>query len=100
MSRKTKFYLNNYEKRISILMSSLVFVVSLFSIQPTFAKKTTPEFTKEFCAVSQAEKCKQTGTGCPGKKVCFWKDLGQIAETTGKIAGTVATALVIADALD
>ncbi|WP_075351599.1 hypothetical protein [Algoriphagus marinus] len=85
------------KKRISILMSSLVLVVSLFSIQPAFATDTTPEFTKEYCAVSQAEKCKQTGTGCPGKKICFWKDLKDVATLAATIVTTAAAIDALAD---
>lgn len=77
------------------MMSSLVFVVSLFSIQPTFATDTTPEFTKEFCAISQADKCKQTGKGCPGKKICLWKDLKDVAT----LAATIVTTAAAIDAL-
>ncbi|MHA7128886.1 hypothetical protein [Algoriphagus namhaensis] len=100
MSRNKMFNKVHMKKKISILMSSLMFVISFSSIHPSFATDTKPEFTKEFCAVSQAEKCKQTGTGCPAKKVCFWKDLGDIASTAGKIVGTAAAAVALAEAID
>ncbi|MFC3415354.1 hypothetical protein [Algoriphagus hitonicola] len=89
------------KKTFSNLIGTAVIVVSLFSINPAFGTEGESEgFVKEFCAVSQTEKCKQAGDGCTAKKICFWKDLGQIAETAGKIAATAASVVVIADAID
>jgi hypothetical protein len=89
------------KKIFSNLTGIVVLVVSLFSINPAFGTEDkAKQYVKEFCAVSGAEKCKQTGDGCEGKKVCFWKDLGEIAGTVGKIATAGAAVVVIADAID
>ena len=86
------------KKSILTLVSGVVLTASVFSVQPAFSSSGTYE--KEFCAVSQAEKCKQSGKTCPGKKVCFWKDLGEIAGTAGKVAGVVVAGMTIAEKLD
>lgn len=86
------------KKSILTLVSGVFLTASVFSIQPAFS--SSGSYEKEFCAVSQAEKCKQSGKTCPGKKVCFWKDLGEIAGTAGKVAGAVVAGITIAEALD
>ncbi|SMP30206.1 hypothetical protein SAMN06265367_106289 [Algoriphagus winogradskyi] len=71
-------------------MSGLILSASLFAVQPVFAVEQTGEFEKEYCAISSGLKCKQTGTSCDGKQVCFWKDLKDVAIVVGSIVGTVA----------
>ncbi|MGY6558573.1 MAG: hypothetical protein ACXIT9_04760 [Nitritalea sp.] len=43
----------------------------------------------EFCRISQADKCKQVGDTCPGKKICIWKDTGAVVAIVGVVAATV-----------
>jgi hypothetical protein len=77
------------KKSILTLVSSVVLTASVFSVQPAFS--SSGGYQKEYCAVSQKEKCKQSGTTCDGKKICFWQDVKEVAVMAGAIAaGAVA----------
>jgi hypothetical protein len=64
------------KKKISILMTGLILTSGLFTVQPALA--SSGNYDKEYCAISQADKCKQCGTSCDGRKICFWKDTALI----------------------
>lgn len=72
------------KKSILTLVSAVVLTASVFSIQPAFS--SAGNFEKEYCAVSQKEKCKQSGKSCDGKKICFWQDLKEEAVIAGSVA--------------
>jgi len=77
------------KKKISILMTGLILTSGLFTVQPALA--SSGNYNKEYCAISQADKCKQPGNSCPGKKICFWRDLKDVVVIGAAIAAGVAS---------
>lgn len=57
-------------------MTGLILTSGLFTVQPALASSGV--YDKEYCAISQADKCKQSGISCKGKKICFWRDAALI----------------------
>ena len=84
------------KSKVTLGIRLLVLSVSSFSIQTSLATEKE-KFKLEYCAVSQADKCKQTRTDCETKKICFWKDLGVITAIGASVAGTAAAVNSIAN---
>lgn len=78
------------KKSILTLVSGVFLTANVFSVKPVFATESGGGYVQEYCAISQKKKCKQPGTGCDGKMICFWQDLKEVAVIAGSIAAGAA----------
>lgn len=77
------------KRKLSLLIGGTLIFGGLSFGNLTMASDS--KFQKEYCSISQAEKCKQTGTSCDGKKICFWKDAKEVVTIAAAAAVIVAS---------
>ncbi|MFC0655186.1 hypothetical protein [Mongoliitalea lutea] len=78
------------KRKLSLLIGGVLVFGGLSFGNLTMASDGS-KFQKEYCSISQAEKCKQTGTTCDGKKICFWKDVKDVVTIAAAAAAIVAS---------